>query len=151
MFDFSKLEIGQVIDRPYFIGSEERDGLPRLPVTSTVSRLMQKIIFRENNVLGAHLGPCWIWTGRLSRNGYGRSWYNPSKKEIGCHRIMYFEMVGPIPKDRILDHLCRWRACCSPWHVEPVTHKENTARGNAILFKRPEEYLKQDTPLRLTA
>lgn len=30
-----------------------------------------------------------------------------------------------------LDHLCRNPACCNPSHLEPVTPKENTRRGNA--------------------
>jgi hypothetical protein len=77
--------------------------------------------------------PCWCWIGsRWSRNGYGRAW--DGKKERQVHRILYEEFIGPIPEGLILDHLCRRRYCVNPWHTEPVTVKENTHRGEAVLF-----------------
>jgi hypothetical protein len=76
--------------------------------------------------------PCWVWTGRLNRNGYGRAWHNGA--EPVAHRAVYEELVGPIPAGEVLDHLCRWRRCCNPGHVEPVTVRENILRGEAVLF-----------------
>lgn len=78
--------------------------------------------------------PCWIWRGWNSANGYG-------KVKIGgrahmAHRAIYECLVGPIPAGRVLDHLCRNRACCNPAHMEPVTVRENTRRGNAVLFEK---------------
>ena len=64
---------------------------------------------------------CWEWSGALDRDGYGVN--RP-------HRFAYEEMVGPIPKDRQIDHLCRNRRCCNPNHLELVTPRENTMRGN---------------------
>ena len=82
---------------------------------------------------------CWVWTGkRKSRNGYGRM--RVGGKERAAHRVIYEWLIGPIPDKRILDHRCRNRACVNPWHMEPVTHRINTLRGDATLFKRPEDY-----------
>ena len=39
-------------------------------------------------------------------------------------------LVGPIPKDLCIDHLCRVRNCVNPAHLEPVTVRENILRGN---------------------
>lgn len=69
----------------------------------------------------------WVWVGRTDRDGYGR--YGNK----GVHRIVYTALVGPIPAGREIDHVRRWgctsRACCSPWHLEPVTSRENCMRG----------------------
>lgn len=82
--------------------------------------------------------PCWRWTGRLNRNGYGRVCIRG--REPVAHRAAYESLIGPIPPKRILDHQCRFRACVNPWHMEPVTHKVNTLRGTATLFRKPEHY-----------
>lgn len=76
--------------------------------------------------------PCWLWLGRLNRNGYGRVWW--SGTEPVTHRVVYEIIIGVIPDDHLLDHLCLRRSCCNPWHLEPVTHAINTHRGRAVLF-----------------
>lgn len=78
--------------------------------------------------------PCWECTCRANRNGYRRVW--DGKREPVAHRYAWEYVNGHIPIGLILDHLCRFRACIRPDHMEPVTHAENTRRGNAILFKR---------------
>lgn len=46
-----------------------------------------------------------------------------------AHRAVYEALVGPIPPELELDHLCRNPACVNPAHLEPVTRKENVRRG----------------------
>jgi hypothetical protein len=76
-------------------------------------------------------GLCWIWTGgRRDRDGYGRVF--DGGKEWLAHRAIYTRLVGPIPSGLTIDHLCRNRACVNPNHLEPVTHKINTLRGNTL-------------------
>lgn len=83
---------------------------------------------------------CWVWKGkRVSRNGYGRVRCCDGK-ERAAHRVIYELIKGLIPTGLILDHRCRNRACVNPNHMEPVTHRENTLRGHAVLFKKPEDY-----------
>ena len=77
--------------------------------------------------------PCWVWTGRLNRNGYGRIRW--AGKEPVVHRLAYTLLVAPIPRTLLLDHLCRNRGCCNPAHLEPVTPRTNTIRGTAVLYK----------------
>lgn len=45
------------------------------------------------------------------------------------HRVAYVSLMGPIPEGKELDHLCRVRNCVNPWHLEPVTHRENILRS----------------------
>lgn len=78
--------------------------------------------------------PCWEYVGpRLSTNGYGRIYWRG--KERAAHRVIYEMLIGDIPDGMVLDHRCRNRPCCNPKHTEPVTHQENTRRGEAILFR----------------
>lgn len=74
-------------------------------------------------------GECWLWTGRLNGSGY-------AEMKLGgryqmAHRVAYQEIVGPIPEGMQLDHLCRVRHCVNPAHLEPVTSRENTIRGQS--------------------
>jgi hypothetical protein len=70
---------------------------------------------------------CWLWTGASSQLGYGRLWVNGKWPQ--AHRLAYEWLVGPIPPGLVLDHLCRRPACVNPTHLEPVTQRENVARG----------------------
>lgn len=84
-------------------------------------------------VLGSH---CWICcTGRFTPNGYARL-YIRRNVEVVMHRFLYKLLIDPeLPKQMLLDHLCKVRNCVNPEHLEPVTNRENTLRGNAILFQ----------------
>lgn len=78
--------------------------------------------------------PCWLYTGRLNRNGYGRIRWRG--KEPVVHRVVWVMLKEPILPGLLLDHRCERRACCNPAHLEPVTVQVNTLRGRAVLFKR---------------
>jgi hypothetical protein len=72
---------------------------------------------------------CWLWLARLDRDGYGGVSWNGAPRI--AHRVVYQLLVGPIPEGLQLDHLCRNRACVSPWHLRPTTPRRNTlARGS---------------------
>lgn len=74
---------------------------------------------------------CWIWTG-AKQDDYGII-YIRGKREF-VHRAMYQLFVGPVNNNRELDHLCRNHSCCNPYHLEPITSRENSLRGNHPLF-----------------
>ncbi len=73
------------------------------------------------------LGPCWLWTGPLTKGGYGT--FTVRGVRGNAHRMLYIEMVGPVPRHLDVDHLCRVRRCVNPAHMEPVTRSENLRRG----------------------
>lgn len=75
------------------------------------------------------LGPCWPWKGQLTK---GHGWLPWVAKYRGAHRFGYELANGPVPQGFELDHLCRNRACQNPGHMEPVTSRENTLRGEGI-------------------
>ncbi len=70
--------------------------------------------------------PCIDYPGSVDRYGYGKVG-NKSKK---AHRVAYEQAVGPIPAGLTIDHLCRNRRCVNPEHMEPVTRRVNTMRGD---------------------
>jgi hypothetical protein len=70
---------------------------------------------------------CLCWTGRKTKNGYGRVKVGASFPTV--HRIMYEALRGPVPEGLVLDHLCRNRICANVDHLEPVTNRENILRG----------------------
>ncbi len=75
---------------------------------------------------------CWLWTGRWSEDGYGRSARRESDGKSHnrmAHRVSYEMLVGKVPHGMFLDHLCRTRCCVNPMHLEPVTNRENVIRG----------------------
>lgn len=78
-----------------------------------------------------HLGPCWEWLGATNA-GYG--WFNPEGRAHGpmaAYRWAYKRFVGPVPAGLCLDHLCHYRLCVNPAHLEPVTLVENKRRGDS--------------------
>lgn len=73
---------------------------------------------------------CWIWEGSRAKAGYGT--FNLGRRGDGyttAHEYTYSMLFGPVPSGYELDHLCRQRCCCNPWHVEAVTHRVNHLRG----------------------
>lgn len=72
---------------------------------------------------------CWLFA-RVDRYGYGSFKFNGSN--VVAHRYAYSRLVGEIPADCDIDHLCdRHRNCVNPAHMEPVSKSENARRANA--------------------
>lgn len=94
-------------------------------------RLDQRVVVNEFG--------CWIWTGQKQDSGYGRLGIDGTTKV--AHKFIYEQLVGPVPKGMVLDHLCHTesdcpggpecphRPCVNPEHLEPVSPKENIRRG----------------------
>ena len=71
---------------------------------------------------------CWEWQAAVfPTTGYGACWYGG--RVTTAHRAVYEIMREPIPKGLHIDHLCRNRRCCNPWHMETVTCRTNIHRG----------------------
>lgn len=77
---------------------------------------------------------CWLWTGAIVR-GYGVFTPVIPGPLLRAHRYSYELLVGPIPDGLQIDHLCRTPLCVNPAHLEPVTPRENTLRGNTFQAK----------------
>lgn len=72
---------------------------------------------------------CWEFLGARSF-GYGVVGAGGRGEGTSLtHRVTYQHFIGEVPTGLDLDHLCRNRACCNPWHLDPVTRLVNVARG----------------------
>ena len=97
------------------------------------ARLISKVVIAPDG--------CLLWTASLSHDGYGRFSFRDTI--VYAHRAAYEHWVGPIPEGLTLDHLCRVRHCVAPAHLEPVSQRENQARGDgpqaSSLYQRPDQ------------
>lgn len=73
---------------------------------------------------------CRIWQGSTTSDGYGHVRTGSASWDY-THRITWraTHHGRPIPRDRIIDHMCRRRACCEPRHLRLVTYSENNRAG----------------------
>lgn len=71
---------------------------------------------------------CWLWIAAVrGRPDYGT--FSVNNKQVRAHRWAYEHFIGPVPDGLVLDHLCKVSTCVNPWHLEPVTNRENLMRG----------------------
>ena len=87
---------------------------------------------------------CWLYTGFIHPEGYGRIGYQGRSSTL-VHRVAFEIWRGPIPEGLTVDHLCHTfddtcpggprcshRRCFNPDHLELVTAVENTTRGRSF-------------------
>lgn len=73
---------------------------------------------------------CVLWLGALNK-GHGRLRFGDGWAY--AHVLAWTLEYGPVPAGMQLDHCrargCASRACINPAHLEPVSSRENTLRG----------------------
>ena len=72
---------------------------------------------------------CWPWIACINKKGYGH--FRLKGRLNRAHRVAYELITGLIPAGLTIDHLCRNRKCVNPQHLEAVTMKTNTLRGES--------------------
>lgn len=91
-------------------------------VTDLPARMQAKITVTETG--------CWEWTAAANSRGYGQ--WGVDGVSRSTHRVAYELLVGPIPHELQIDHLCRNKRCCNPAHLEPVSAKTNNSRRPGV-------------------
>jgi len=70
--------------------------------------------------------PHWLWSGKLIKSGYGQIRFQDKIQRV--HRVAWlvFQKADTKMADHaIIRHLCRYRHCVNPEHLEPGTDADN--------------------------
>lgn len=63
---------------------------------------------------------CWLWTGALANDGYGRfaiRLENGKQWTVMAHRMSYMIHKGEIPEGAVIMHHCDTPSCVAPHHL----------------------------------
>lgn len=71
---------------------------------------------------------CFVWQGFLDKDGYGIFTFKQKRRK--AHRVAFYFEKGDIPKDMVIDHLCRNRACVNSEHLRMVTKVQNVMENS---------------------
>lgn len=99
-------------------------------------RFQQKVN-KNGPIMRPELGPCWVWEGTITSNGYG--WFtrtlNGVDNSVSAHVAAFELAYGPVPEGLIVRHKCDNKPCVNPAHLEPGTSVDNArdrdSRGRA--------------------
>lgn len=88
---------------------------------------------------------CWLWTGQITRDGYGvlsiGGKRGEGRRDLNVHRVAYEAAIGPVPAGLVLDHVCHdpaaciggrtciHRRCLRPDHLRAVRPEANARRN----------------------
>lgn len=70
-----------------------------------------------------HEGDCIVWTGSRKGKGYGS--LRVDGRMVLAHRYAWERVNGPIPEDRVIDHICHNKRCVNVEHLRFATLQEN--------------------------
>ena len=73
---------------------------------------------------------CWEWNSEPSAKGYGQICFNYDN--YLAHRVVYTKYRRPLLTTELCDHICRYRRCVNPGHIEPVDCAVNVQRGCCV-------------------
>lgn len=123
------------------------EGAPR-PIKPVIERQdKQRLTLRLSRLIKRESSGCIIFEGTRNRDGYAKLNFRHegAHVQLYAHRVFWTLANGrEIPSNRVLDHVCRNRACVNPAHLQLVSVKTNAlravaARVRGAIYKETEE------------
>lgn len=85
------------------------------------------------------LGPCHVYSGRMSPEGYGRMTVEQGK-DASTHRWIFQKTIRDLDVGETLDHVCWNQPCQNTDHLDPCGTVMNTKRSALLAKLHPENY-----------
>ena len=79
---------------------------------------------------------CWLWTRSQNHSGYGQWRKRDEDRLRPAHAVVFETFNGPPPPGMYHDHLCSFRLCVNPAHIERATMTENLRRRDEAVRRR---------------
>jgi Autographiviridae endonuclease len=98
-------------------------------IARDVERFLTKVNFNGPKIIDT---PCWLYTGSLDQDGYGR--IGIGQVTVTAHRFAHMMVNGPIGKGLVVRHRCDNPTCVNPAHLLDGTHRDNA--NDAIMRMR---------------
>lgn len=73
---------------------------------------------------------CWIWTGEIRHDGYGKFQINYGR--YGAHRVSWVIAGNVLSENLLILHSCHNPACVNPSHLKLGTNEENMKERNSL-------------------
>lgn len=129
-FQFARIQLlARVWSLPWRSGS-------RPNATQLFNKSVMRTQFVLDRISPEPMSGCWLWSGEITRAGYGAVSKTVNTKRQMAHRVVYELYKGAIPDGLELDHKCLMKLCVNPDHLEPVTHAENMRRYRETIRPR---------------
>ncbi len=112
-----------------------RDALGRLVSEDSATRFFRLVV-------PAAWG-CLLWSGAVMPRGYAS--FRHQGRSVLAHRWAWEHYYGkPIPDGMEIDHLCFFKLCVNPVHLEAVTPLENKLRWLATYRPNARPFSEED-------
>jgi len=101
-------------------------------------KVPQRVVERALSNVAPQEGGCILSLYSIGSHGYAQIGWSESGKTtmVLVHRVAYEALIGPIPSDLTVDHICRTRNCLNPKHLRLLTNFDN-ARDNGMVGTNP--------------